>query len=149
MYVNTVEFQGKLWFCSNFFPSSIEVDGVSYRTMEHAFQASKTLDPKLREHIRKQVKAAHAKKEGRKVPLRSGWDEMKVQVMRDLVRQKFNFHQSLKERLLATGDRHLEEKNTWGDVFWGTYDGVGENWLGRILMEIREELRAAKVATPR
>lgn len=142
MHVNTNEFQGKLWFCSNFYPSSVEMDGVTYRSIEHAFQAAKTLDPKLREVIRRQAKPGLAKKEGRKVPLRAGWDEMKVQVMRDLVRQKFNVHQVLKERLLATGDKHLEEKNTWGDDFWGTYDGVGQNWLGKILMEIREELRA-------
>jgi len=74
-------------------------------------------------------------------PMRNDWEEVKVSVMRDLIRQKFKPGSELSDRLLDTGDWLLEEGNTWGDTFWGVCDGVGENWLGRLLMERRGELR--------
>jgi predicted NAD-dependent protein-ADP-ribosyltransferase YbiA (DUF1768 family) len=66
---------------------------------------------------------------------------VKVDVMRDLIAQKFAVGSELADRLLATGDQELVEGNTWGDTFWGVCDGVGENWLGRLLMERRAALR--------
>lgn len=59
--------------------------------------------------------------------------------MRQLVRQKFS-KEPLQSRLLATGNAVLEEGNTWNDKFWGKFCGEGENHLGRILMEIRDEI---------
>ncbi len=43
--------------------------------------------------------------------------------------------------LLSTGNRSLVEENTWGDTFWGTVNGYGENHLGRILIDIRAKLQ--------
>ena len=60
--------------------------------------------------------------------------------MYEIVLAKFTQNPDLKEELLATGDEHLEEGNTWGDAIWGTVDGVGENRLGKILMRVRDEL---------
>ena len=42
--------------------------------------------------------------------------------------------------LIATGDAYLEKENTWGDRVWGTVNGQGANNLGRILMDVRDEL---------
>jgi len=58
-----------------------------------------------------------------------------------MLRLKFTKHESLKEKLLATGDEELVEGNDWNDRVWGKVDGVGENHLGRLLMKIRAELR--------
>ena len=46
-----------------------------------------------------------------------------------------------KKLLLATGDRYIEETNTWGDTFWGVCNGKGENNLGKIIMKIRDTLK--------
>jgi predicted NAD-dependent protein-ADP-ribosyltransferase YbiA (DUF1768 family) len=73
------------------------------------------------------------------VPIRSDWDEVKVEVMRALVRIKFST--DLQPHLLSTGEAELVEGNWWGDQFWGVCDGKGENWLGRILMETRAAFR--------
>ena len=67
-------------------------------------------------------------------------EEVKDKVMYEIVLAKFTQNPDLKEKLLATGDEHLEEGNTWGDTIWGTVDGVGENRLGKILMRVRDEL---------
>jgi len=66
--------------------------------------------------------------------------------MEEIVRAKFTQNECLREMLLATGDAVLEEGNTWNDTFWGVHlkNGQGQNHLGRILMKVREELRAGE-----
>ena len=82
-----------------------------------------------------------AKREGRRVTLRPDWEEVKYQVMYEICCAKFTQNRELREILLATGDEYLEEGNTWGDRIWGTVNGQGNNWLGKILMQVREELK--------
>ena len=124
---------------------SIVFDDVAYPTVEYAYVAAKLTDLALREEVRLLPKPGQAKSflKDRGLTERSGWDEMKLAVMEDLVRQKFA-HPKLAAMLLATGDEELIEGNTW-DTFWGvdTETGVGENHLGRIVMKIRDELRRA------
>jgi hypothetical protein len=60
------------------------------------------------------------------------------------VRDKFNRNPDLRAKLLATADAYLEEGNTWGDQIWGVYNGQGTNWLGKILMQVRTELRSGR-----
>lgn len=63
--------------------------------------------------------------------------------MSGLVRQKFNHrYPELRTKLLSTGDLEIIEGNHWGDTFWGVCNGTGENHLGRILMQVREDLRS-------
>ena len=66
--------------------------------------------------------------------------------MEECVRFKFTHHTELRDALLATADVELIEGNTWGDRIWGVYQGEGENHLGKILMKIRSELRAARTS---
>ena len=47
----------------------------------------------------------------------------------------------LGNKLLETGNQELVEGNTWGDIFWGVCNGKGQNWLGKILMMVRDEIR--------
>ena len=73
--------------------------------------------------------------------LRPAWDDIKLNVMRDLVWRKFSEDPELRAKLLATGDAELVEGNAWGDTFWGVdQSGKGENHLGKILMETRTRL---------
>ena len=124
-------------FLSNFHPAPVRLDGVEYPTVEHAYQAAKTMDATERRHVGSAPTPAEAKQRGAAVTLRHDWNDVKVAVMRNLLHQKFA-DPLLRERLAATRPSALIEGNTWGDRFWGVCDGEGENWLGRVLMEIRD-----------
>lgn len=67
---------------------------------------------------------------------------MKLRVMELLLRQKFQIPE-LGAKLLSTGSAELVEGNHWGDTFWGVYNKVGHNHLGKLLMKIRSELQNA------
>lgn len=130
-------------FLSNFYPCAVTLGDEEYPSVEHAYQAAKTLDLPKRRMIRRAINAATAKKLGRNlVPLRPDWGTVKLEVMERLVREKFTRHQNLGNLLLLTGTEELIEGNHWGDTFWGVCKGKGENHLGKILMRVREELRA-------
>lgn len=73
--------------------------------------------------------------------MREDWEAIKIDVMRYCLQEKFSAGSDLAAKLIATGDCELVEGNTWGDVFWGVCRGTGENRLGRLLMERREELK--------
>jgi ribA/ribD-fused uncharacterized protein len=133
-------FQGAHRFLSNFWPAPVVYDGSEYPSVEHAYQAAKTLDPAWREKIWTAIQPGAAKRLGKQVPMRADWEQVKVDVMRDLVFQKFAPGTALAAQLLATGDAMLIEGNTWGDRFWGVCGGSGENHLGRLLMEVRAAL---------
>lgn len=133
-------FRGQYDFLSNFYPVEIEYSGVIFPSTEHAYQAAKTLDPLEHEVIKMAATPGKAKRLGRGVTLRDDWDVIKIDVMRELVKQKFTKYPDLEKKLLLTSDAELIEGNTWGDRFWGQCRGVGENWLGKILMEIRTSL---------
>ncbi|WP_425615946.1 NADAR family protein [Anatilimnocola sp. NA78] len=128
---------------SNFSPHGIEMAGLSYPTVEHYFQAMKFPGTEYAEKIRLAAKPAVAKQLGRsrKVVLRSDWEAVKLDIMRAAVRQKFATHPALRQLLLDTAIEELMEI-TPGDTFWGAGKSrSGQNWLGRILMEVRNELR--------
>lgn len=127
-------------YLSNFHPSTIYVNGKSYPTVEHAYQAHKALDESSHELIRKSKTPAEAKKLGRAVGLRQDWDSIKLELMRTFIKKKFE-NPLLRPLLLSTGDKKLVYGNTWNDRFFGVCRGSGDNWLGRILMEVREEAR--------
>lgn len=127
-------------FLSNFYRSSVVFEGKIYSTVEHAYQASKTTDPASREIIRKASSPADAKKLGQGLSIRSDWSDVRLEIMRRLIREKFE-NPFLRPLLLATEDAELILNNKWNDKFWGVCRGDGENWLGRILMEERSRIR--------
>ena len=134
-------FRDDFRFLSNFFPSPIEFDRILFPTVEHAYQAAKSDDRADRKMIAALPSPGSAKRAGGKLVLREGWNEHKVDVMAELLRLKFTNHPDLRDLLLATGECSLVEANTWGDKYWGVCGGAGENHLGRLLMQVREELR--------
>lgn len=133
-------FTGQYRFLSNFEPSNVELDGRLYRTVEHAYQAAKTLDDAERVKIQRMETPGAAKKAGQRVALRKDWEDVKIDVMTDLVEKKFAV-EPLRSKLRATGESKLVEGNWWGDTFWGVCKGKGENKLGKILMKVRKEAR--------
>jgi ribA/ribD-fused uncharacterized protein len=134
-------FRGDFGFLSNFYEASIWVDGERYPSVEHAYQAAKAGDLATRKMIREAKTPGIAKKLGYSCQLPPDWDTRKVTVMRRLVTEKFK-NPLLRSLLLATEDAVLVEGNTWNDTFWGVCRGKGQNWLGRILSEVRERCRA-------
>ena len=139
-------FSGEYRWLSNFYPSPITMpDGLTYPSVEHAFQAHKS--DVLRERKAfcspKAPTAGQAKRMGRKLKLRKDWESIKLAVMEEAVWRKFE-DPDLRERLLATGDVQLVEGNTWNDRFWGVCRGKGQNHLGRILMKVRDKIREIK-----
>lgn len=133
-------FTGDYRFLSNFYSVEVKYDGVSFPSCEHAYQAAKTEDKGKRRKFREGT-AGVAKREGRRLILRPGWEGMKLDIMLDLLRQKFA-HPHLRRVLLETEDAELIEGNTWNDRFWGQCDGTGLNHLGKLLMRVRDEIRA-------
>lgn len=138
-------FSGEWRWLSNFWPAEVRYDGVVYATVEHAYQAAKLDDCRDRAKIQKAPTPGAAKRLARRLKMRPDWDGMKLAVMETLLRQKFRPGGELAWRLLATGEIPIVEGNIWGDRFWGQCPiGVGENHLGRLLMEIREGLRGGE-----
>lgn len=133
-------FKGEHRWLSNFWPALVKLDGFLYPTVEHAYVAAKTTDPMIRKVIQTTDKPGEVKRLGRQFDLREDWHDIKLQVMEDLLWQKFQ-DPVLKEQLLATGDEEIVEINTWNDTFWGQCKGKGQNHLGKLLMKIREALR--------
>ena len=132
-------------FLSNFYETPVKYKYL-YGSVEAAYQAQKCAN---RADVSKFTKytAGKSKRMGRKVELRADWEDVKVSVMRDVVFAKFFQHRELAERLLDTGDATLIEGNDWHDTFWGVdaATGEGQNNLGKILMEVRAELRDPKI----
>lgn len=137
-------FRNQYSFLSNFFPCDIELEGLVYPSSEHAYQAYKTAIIEDRIIFTdKQLPAKEAKRLGKYLSLREDWERIKLEVMEDILRNKFKQHPTLSRKLLETGNLKISEGNYWGDDYWGVSlkTGIGENHLGKILMKIRNELK--------
>lgn len=132
-------FDGEFRFLSNFYSSPFVYGDVIYPTVENFYQAMKTKDQAKREHIAT-LSPGKAKGAGRSLVIREDWEGIKVDVMLLGLRKKFGEHEGLRNRLMATYPAHLQEGNTWGDKFWGVCNGEGENNLGKLLMQVRDEM---------
>lgn len=138
-------FRGAYWPLSNFSLSLVRYEGVTFPTVENAFQAAKHAEPTIEWlELMSQVTASEAKIKGRRCPLREDWEEVKESIMLDLLRQKFRTHRYSHDVLLGTRDAELIETNTWNDKEWGVCNGEGKNKLGKLLMRVRAELRSAR-----
>src|SRR5574343_192654 len=121
-------FSGEHAFLSNFACVRVVMDEVTYPSVDLAYQAAKTDNLAARMRIRAARSAARAKALGNAVKLRENWNSVKLEVMLDLVRQKFT-HKVFREQLLTTGNQPLVEGNHWGDTFWGVCRGKDKNTI--------------------
>jgi ribA/ribD-fused uncharacterized protein len=137
------EFKGENRFLSNFFESPIVFKGITFPTAEHAFQAAKARSVEDMLWVAESDTPGIAKRRGRQVTLRRDWEESKISEMYLVCHMKFKTPE-LEKRLMMTSPQHLIEGNYWHDQFWGdclcdTHKDIqGRNYLGRILMHIRE-----------
>jgi ribA/ribD-fused uncharacterized protein len=130
-------------FFSNFAPYPVVLNGKTWPTTEHYFQAQKFAGTEHEEIIRQEPSPMRAAQMGRERnrPLRRDWERVKDDVMFEALQAKFTQHPDLREHLLATGDAELIE-HTRNDRYWGDGgDGTGRNMLGKLLMQLRAELR--------
>jgi len=145
-----LEFKDKHFFLSNFYPCTINLDGIVFPSAEHAFQAHKCQNKEDLMRIINAKSPSEAKRLGRQVSLRPYWEDIKEFVMLRVVKAKFTQNADLQVKLKKTYPCLLVEGNTWGDTYWGVdlrrpdknakYGFVGQNRLGEILMLVRREL---------
>ncbi len=153
--------RGTFGFMSHFEPSPIAIDGETWPTVEHYYQAHKSLDPEYRAAIRAAATPGEAKQLSARPdkdrlgaqrswfaatgkPVRADWAHVKLRIMRRADLAKYTQNPALAERLLATGEAELVEDSPYDD-YWGVgMDGGGLNWAGRVLMEVRQILRDAR-----
>lgn len=137
-------FKDKYFFLSNMFMAPVGYEGIQYPSSEHAYVAAKTTDEEIREKISKIPSPFQVKKFGKTIQLRDDWEQIKVHEMRRILERKFSPFRSdlpLYSWLCATAPRELIEGNTWNDRFWGQCPvGNGKNMLGKLLMEIRDDI---------
>jgi ribA/ribD-fused uncharacterized protein len=140
-------FVGGYRWLSNFFPCRVEWDGLIYGSAEAAFHAAKY--PAAERAVFTKLTPDQARELSHKKPYdKAAWEARKVRTMHEIVWAKFSQNPELGKKLLATGDRHLEETNWWGDRVWGVYRGEGENLTGKALMDIRARLAKELAAMP-
>lgn len=131
-------------FLSNSYPSTIIYNGYEYPTVEHAFQATKTIKKQEIDWIAAAPTPGVARFRGERITLRDDWGQIKDNVMLELIRIKFS-DPVLKRRLIETRDWELCEYNYLHDNYWGNCtcqkctDEYGKNMLGKILMQVRDE----------
>jgi ribA/ribD-fused uncharacterized protein len=139
-------YEQDFYVLSNFSAFNLQWGGHTYPTSEHAYQAAKFTG--VRDDIARLIAAAPSAHEAFKLAeqhkefRRPTWDRIKVQTMRYILHAKLEQHEYVRRKLLATGDRELVE-NSWRDDFWGWGPNRdGQNVLGKLWMQVRDELRA-------
>lgn len=149
-------YEQDFYVLSNFSSFSLEWEGLCFPTSEAAYHWEKFVgegadgDSATRNSIAHAIYTAPSAHEAFKIAeaqkhlRRQDWDAVKVDIMRNILREKAQQHAYVRRKLLATGDRELVE-NSWRDSFWGWGPNRdGQNMLGKLWMEIRSELRAAQ-----
>jgi ribA/ribD-fused uncharacterized protein len=136
-------YEHEYYVFSNFSSFMLSWKGKDYMTSEHAYHSEKFDDEATKEEIRTRRSAhdAFTLAQEYKPKRRTDWDEVKLGIMKDILRAKVVQHPYVKKKLLESGDRILIE-DSWRDDFWGwgpNHDG--QNWLGKLWMEVREEVR--------
>lgn len=136
------EFKGEYRWLSNFEPVLVRYEGVNYPSVEHAYMSAKNDDVFWKLKCSSgDFSPGEIKKLSRDINLVENWDDIKLDVMKICLEQKFK-QEPFKTKLINTGDSHIQEGNWWNDKFWGVClkTGKGENHLGKMIMEIRDVL---------
>ena len=136
-----IKFTGEYRWLSNFHPVDIEMGGVVYKSIEHAYMSQKSDDEGWKSVCLETTNPGKIKRLSRGIKLVDNWDSKKIAVMNYCIIQKFT-QEPFRTKLLETGDRLIQEGNLWHDTFWGIdlYTGIGLNNLGKLIMSIRFDL---------
>ncbi len=136
------EFQGEYRWLSNFWPVQILYKERVFHNVENAYHSEKNNNPEWKDFCAQEEDPRVVKLKSLEVSLCEDWEEIRVDVMKELLDIKFS-QEPFTTQLLETGDEYLQEGNDWGDVFWGIdlETGEGKNILGEMIMRVRDELR--------
>ena len=135
-------FERKYRWLSNFSRVKIVLEGIEYATVEHAYMSAKSKDMAWKSRCADaQLTPAQIKRESRQIEVREDWDDIKYDIMKECIEQKYN-QEPYKTLLKNTGKKHIQEGNTWNDEYWGVNleTGEGENKLGKLIMKKRNKL---------
>lgn len=132
-------FFGDYRWLSNFHPCKVVYRGLEFSSSESAYQSAKQSDPYIISLFQK-MSGFEAKKASKNYPVPANWNSIKNHVMYDILSDKFTRNPDVRQQLIETGEKYLEETNYWNDTHFGVCNGVGKNHLGEILMKIRKEL---------
>ena len=135
------------YYLSNFSSFRLRWAGMDFATSEHAYHWYRFNGvANMHQEVILATRSAHdvfRYAQENKAHQRPEWDEVKVGVMKEILRAKAEQHEYVRRKLLQTGERSLIE-NSWRDPFWGWGENRdGENMLGKLWMEVRAELRTA------
>ena len=137
-----INFVENRWhYLSPFSAHEVELDGVIYKTAEHAYQALRLL-PEVRQKITETTSPLDAWRVAQGLKKEDKFDPKhdKDVLMERIFRAKLAQHPDVKEILLESGDRELLKVYDT-DYYWGTgADGSGENRMGKLWMKLRQEL---------
>ncbi|MCG7499540.1 GTP cyclohydrolase II [Vibrio sp. Of7-15] len=129
-------------YLSNFAPVEVNLEGQIWATSEHYYQAQKFHCPELQEKIRNAKTPDIAFQLSREYvsDVREDWEDIRSEVMKLIVSEKFKQNPQIADKLISTGNCIIKE-HSHKDNFWGDGgDGSGRNELGKILMDVRDEL---------
>jgi len=136
-------YENEFYVFSNFSAFAIEWKDKLYMTSEHVFHSEKFEESNLKEQIRNARSAHVALKiaEANKDKHKSDWNTVELKVMKEILRAKVEQHPYVKKKLMESGDKELIE-DSWRDSYWGWGPNKdGENHLGKLWMEVRNEFR--------
>lgn len=137
-------YEGKYYCFSNFSGHEVVFGGKEYKTAEHCYQSQKFINPEIKAEIENAPSSFLAKKvsHSHDDKKRKDWEGVKTDIMKQIITEKIKQHDETRELLQGTGDNEICD-NTPFDYFWGIgEDGSGKNVLGKILMEIRNEIKS-------
>lgn len=139
-------YEHEYYVFSNFSSFTLERKGVVWMTSEHAYHAERFTDETMKQAIAS-MRSAHdafTYAQVNKSLQRSDWNEVKLGIMKEILHAKVAQHPYVLKKLLESGDRELVE-DSWRDDFWGWGPNKdGQNHLGKLWMEVREEVRKSK-----
>ena len=143
------QFQGTYRWLSNFAECKIILNQYTYNSVEHAYQSAKSNLKSWKEFCSTTNSPAIVKKHSKNIKLSKNWNNIKVNIMRECLLQKY-YQEPYKSLLLKTGNSYIQEGNTWNDAFWGVdlYTNTGQNILGKLIMEIRTHLEEKEKQMP-
>ena len=137
------EFQDQYRWLSNFAPVPIQLEGIVYASVEHAYQSAKSEKVNWKAFCSDpETLAGDVKRESRKIQVSENFNNIKLAIMKQCLVQKFN-QEPYKTKLLGTGTLYIQEGNRWNDTYWGVClkTNKGQNNLGKLIMLIRENIK--------
>ena len=144
-----IGFYPREFYClDNFSSFKVEHDGYLYSSVEEAYQALGFIESAP--EIADKIKNSHSAHEAQKIAYENkdkrqkNWDEIKVHVMEELLREKISQNPYVKKKLLETNNYMIVEDSP-KDSFWGWgINRNGQNQLGKLWMKLRDELRLSR-----